>query len=99
MERLIATISLTLLVSLTFSADALAGASHHHRAAVRHSLRPATHTGFVHRSIGHASTMDAFDLRQPDVQLTPVFVPGKGMLGQPCNLPTSACPNEMRDGG
>jgi len=25
------------------------------------------------------------------------FVPGKGILGAPCNLPTSACPNSMRE--
>jgi hypothetical protein len=26
-----------------------------------------------------------------------VCVPGKGILDEACNLPTSACPNEMRD--
>ena len=26
-----------------------------------------------------------------------VFVPGEGILDAPCNLPTSACPNSMRD--
>jgi hypothetical protein len=26
-----------------------------------------------------------------------VYVPGKGIVGEACNLPTSACPNEMRD--
>jgi len=26
-----------------------------------------------------------------------VFVPGHGILGEDCNMPTSTCPNEMRD--
>jgi len=26
-----------------------------------------------------------------------VFVPGKGILGQDCDMPTSTCPNEVRD--
>jgi hypothetical protein len=26
-----------------------------------------------------------------------VFVPGRGILGEDCNMPTSTCPNEMRD--
>lgn len=26
-----------------------------------------------------------------------VFVPGVGILGESCDLPTSACPNEYRD--
>ena len=26
-----------------------------------------------------------------------VFVPGVGILGESCDLPTSSCPNEYRD--
>jgi hypothetical protein len=26
-----------------------------------------------------------------------VFVPGKGILGEDCNMPTSTCANELRD--
>jgi len=26
-----------------------------------------------------------------------IFVPGKGILGESCNLPTSTCPNDLRD--
>jgi hypothetical protein len=26
-----------------------------------------------------------------------VFVPGRGILDEACNLPTSTCPNEVRD--
>jgi len=26
-----------------------------------------------------------------------VFVPGHGILGEDCNMPTSTCPNELRD--
>jgi hypothetical protein len=26
-----------------------------------------------------------------------VFVPGHGILGEDCNMPTSTCPNEYRD--
>jgi hypothetical protein len=27
-----------------------------------------------------------------------VFVPGRGILGEDCDMPTSTCPNELRDG-
>jgi hypothetical protein len=26
-----------------------------------------------------------------------LFVPGHGILGEDCNMPTSTCPNELRD--
>jgi hypothetical protein len=26
-----------------------------------------------------------------------VFVPGRGILGEDCDMPTSTCPNELRD--
>ena len=26
-----------------------------------------------------------------------IFVPGRGILGEDCNMPTSTCPNEYRD--
>jgi hypothetical protein len=55
------------------------------------SIRPATlpyrpEYGFLGRVPPNAITGPGY-----------VFVPGKGILGESCDLPTSACPNEYRD--
>jgi hypothetical protein len=96
MGRLMGAASLSSLVAFAFFADAFAGTSHNytHRTVVRHNVSKLRAP--LPGSIGHASTNSSFDFQQPAMH---IFVPGKGMLGQPCNLPTSACPNEMRDGG
>ena len=65
----------------------------------------------IHR-VHHAYAVNSgyrFDPRNPEgygyVNIPPnaivgpgyVFVPGVGILGESCDLPTSACPNEYRD--
>jgi hypothetical protein len=65
----------------------------------RHAARPETaHREFV-RGFGYGAP--AYTAAPPKVSLERwpgyVYIPGKGILGEACNLPTSACPNEMRD--
>ena len=101
------TVKAATLIGLTLGVPlgtwgAAAGPLKHHRVAARHSSPTVSHAKarpILPRGVGHASTIDSFEVRQPQLHVTPAFIPGKGMLGTPCNLPTSACPNEMRDGG
>lgn len=81
------------------SAEALArppahNAPRHHairQAGMRHPLHGTRHAGPIvpdgrrgFAPLGYAS---------PGY----VFVPGRGIPGEDCNMPTSTCPNEMRD--
>lgn len=77
---------------------AAASRDKHHQAAAQHRVH-------------HADTANReywFDPRNPEGRgyVVPpdairgpgyVFVPGVGILGESCDLPTSACPNEYRD--
>ena len=101
------------IVSLAFmSASAMAGTSsrneknHQARPAAnslvqyhRHAARrDTTHREFV-RGFGYGAP--AYNAGPPNLarERWPgyVYLPGKGILDEACNLPTSACPNEMRD--
>jgi len=61
-----------------------------------HSTYPRHHRHFVRRDLppfyGYAGA-------PPGARVEPgyVFVPGYGILGEDCNMPTSTCTNEYRD--
>lgn len=63
----------------------------------QHHRQHAAHRTFTHRSNEAA----AYYAVRPKVSVFRgpgyVYVPGKGIVDEACNLPTSACPNEMRD--
>jgi hypothetical protein len=65
--------------------------------APQHHRRHAAHRTFTHRSNEAA----AYYSVRPKVSVFHgpgyVYVPGKGIVDEACNLPTSACPNEMRE--
>jgi hypothetical protein len=78
------------------------------RPAIRHHVVSAASKSYgqnhrLHpvRLIGYGHSIHPVLLQEPRPHMAPghTFVPGKGILDAPCNLPTSACPNEMRDGG
>ena len=79
-----------LAVSIGAPAVAIASAHHAHHTYSRHHWRHfARRLPLVH---GYANAPPgAF------VGLGYVFVPGRGILDEACNLPTSACPNTERD--
>lgn len=94
-----------LAVSLGAPGAAAAGNQTSHRAAAAHRVHRAyvsSHTYPAHRgqwfgrrnraTYGYANI-------PPNAFIGPnyVFVPGVGILGESCDLPTSACPNEYRD--
>jgi hypothetical protein len=70
--------------------DRHAGRAHPHTtlAATNHDAR----RGVVDHS-GYAAGAHA----PSDFASGYVFVPGHGILGEDCDMPTSTCPNELRD--
>jgi len=69
--------------------DRNAGRAHPH-ATLGHTHRDARHD--VVRHAGYA-----IDHAPSHLDRDYVFVPGRGILGEDCDMPTSTCPNEMRD--
>jgi hypothetical protein len=66
----------------------------HHRHLARHESAP----GFGYSAYSAAGSIAPDDRGPAYVQMPGyVYVPGKGILDEACNLPTSTCPNEMRD--
>jgi len=47
----------------------------------------------VARRAGYAAPVSS----AADLGLGYVFVPGRGILGEDCDMPTNSCPNELRD--
>jgi hypothetical protein len=85
--------------------DAMAGSStdfgKHHARPAAHSV--PQHRRVVHREFPHGigSGPAAYYAVAPKVSVFHgpgyLYVPRKGIVDEACNLPTSACPNEMRD--
>ncbi len=100
--RLIGASLVTIGLATQSSASPAGNGQHHH--SKRHLTRPAPSLperdyfprpnpgyggwGYVHQSPGRS------------VYSGPgyTFVPGRGIVDEACNLPTSACPNSQRDG-
>jgi hypothetical protein len=68
------------------------------RMAPQHRDQRAAHRAFTH---GLSNDAEAYYSVRPKVSAFRVpgyvYVPGKGIVDEACNLPTSACPNEMRE--
>jgi hypothetical protein len=88
-------------LAVSLSPQSAAAASHKHVAAIAHRAHhvyPAYQ--FAHpRTLpggpeyGFLTHVPPNAIRMPGY----IFVPGVGILGESCDLPTSACPNEYRD--
>jgi len=88
------------------SSDALAhrptrhGPDHMTRRSAVHARTVARHH---HHLVRHDLTRPAGPYPAPRIEQPGyggpgyIFVPGKGILGEACNMPTSTCPNELRD--
>jgi hypothetical protein len=90
-----------IVAPVIMTSDAMAGSSKSTQIGNRHA-RSAAHTApqhhhqhAAHRTFTHGLSNDAAAsvFRGPGY----VYVPRKGIVDEACNLPTSACPNEMRD--
>jgi hypothetical protein len=86
-----------LALGLTCS-DALASV-HHEKGLTLHEATNTAPRHGLHRavSVSHGAPgyqgPDGSGYRWPGY----IYVPGKGIVGESCNLPTSACPNSERD--
>lgn len=74
---------MTVAVTISLAVSSASATDNHHQKAAR------THR--VHHAYAVAAAPNA--IRMPGY----VFVPGRGILGEACNLPTSTCPNSERD--
>jgi hypothetical protein len=94
-------------VALSFGAGPAAAAAKHDRQAaaathrvhgVRAAHRSHRWSHVVRRNpMPVYDRMTEFDYNHPRPTRGYVFVPGKGILGESCNMPTSTCSNEYRD--
>ena len=72
----------------------------HHAHGVRAADRWRRTLPVVHRNAMPAydyGRLTEYDYNHPRPVPGYVFVPGKGVLGESCNMPTSTCTNEYRD--
>jgi hypothetical protein len=83
-----------ILAPAILTSDAMAGSSTLPETGKQHA-RSATHSVPQHRRplVAHRLRPEGSIFRGEGY----VYVPAKGIVGAACNLPTSACPNEMRD--
>ena len=95
----------TVLLAVAFGSTAVAAASAdkpkpvnsrrvHHGYAIYRSPRSALPERLPYGpEYGFLTHVPPNAIRMPGY----IFVPGVGILGESCDLPTSACPNEYRD--
>jgi hypothetical protein len=90
-------IGASLAVSLGAGAAAAATSRDRHAVIAAHRVHSAErwhHRPYVARGVA----MPRYDYNHPNESAPGyVFVPGKGILNESCDLPTSACSNEYRD--
>jgi hypothetical protein len=107
--RMVSTIAPAIVLSFGFVATGALGASAHTgetqiaaRPAVRtHSAAQSSH---LHRIAGNEHARPGYARRVEPMIQPPAwthdgpayFVPGRGIVGESCDLPTSACSNEER---
>lgn len=98
----LAAITIPGLMTTQATADSSAGPGKHARsathAAPQHRRWHVAHYGFAHRfgegpAGYYAAPPNVPVIHEPGYH----YVPRMGILDEACNLPTSACPNEMRD--
>ena len=84
-------------VALAASGDQSAK-SHHARVRVPHAIHRSPMNAQA-RMLPYGPEYGFLRRVPPDAIVTPgyTFVPGVGILGESCDLPTSACPNQYRD--
>jgi hypothetical protein len=104
MSRALCAGFLVATVAVSLGAQSAAAASQKRAAPIAHRVHHAYPTGrwpqFAHPGTlpggpeyGFLTHVPPNAIRMPGY----IFVPGVGILGESCDLPTSACPNEYRD--
>jgi len=80
--------------------NTIAAATKHPTAHARNVY--AAHRSHVSHRLARASSAPVYGYaggptQRPILEPGYVFVPGRGILGESCNMPTSTCTNEYRD--
>jgi hypothetical protein len=87
-------------VALPLGAGTAAAAKRdRHAGAAAHRVRSAQRWHYPPHVVRHQPMSD-YDYNHPDESAGGpgyVFVPGRGILNESCNMPTSTCTNEYRD--
>jgi hypothetical protein len=97
------TVFAALILTLGFLTTTAVGGTAIHDPPGRHAERAHPHTTLT--ASHHGARYDAaHHAGYAGAHASPnffapgyVFVPGHGILGEDCNMPTSTCPNELRD--
>jgi len=79
---------------------AAAANRHQDAASAAHRIQDARSADQWHHRpyFVHRAAMPRYDYNHPDESAPGyVFVPGRGILNESCDLPTSTCSNEYRD--
>jgi len=97
------TVVAALILTLGFLTTSAVGGTAIHDLRGRHAERTRSHTTLspsyhkarhdVAHHAGYRGAHASANFFAPGY----VFVPGHGILGEDCNMPTSTCPNEVRD--
>jgi hypothetical protein len=91
-----------LVVSVALSLEAGTAATakrDRHAASATHRVRSAQHWHYPPYVV-RRQPMSDYDYNHPDATAGGpgyVFIPGRGILNESCNMPTSTCTNEYRD--
>ena len=90
----------TVLLAVALAApSAVAASRYHRRITAAHHIRHH-YTARAWRRLGRRHWQaHRYVYARPHAFIGPgyVFVPEHGILGESCDMPTSACPNELRD--
>lgn len=90
--RAVLAAAIVAIATLPLGALGAAAASRHkHATAVTHG-----HAAPVHRLAGRNGPIGSYAVGAP-IKPVYVFIPGRGIAGESCNMPTSTCPDTERD--
>ena len=95
----IVTLIASVVVSLGAGSASAAAKRDRHAASAAHRVRDAERWHDPPRFV-RRQPMSDYDYNHPDESAGGpgyVFVPGRGILNESCNMPTSTCTNEYRD--
>ena len=85
----------TFAVGPSFGATDLAATPHHKHVRVT----PHLHAHPIHHLVRANGPANGYGQTSPGAPFRPgyVFLPGKGIVGESCDMPTSTCPDTERD--
>jgi hypothetical protein len=90
------TLSVAALLAVSLGAMNALAANRHSATTAAHRLRN-TYSWRGTPYFVHNTPMRLYDYNHPNESGPAYFIPGRGILNEPCDLPSSTCSNEYRD--